>query len=100
MVDETIDIPEAPEGELLTLTPSEAEKVGYAEGIVNNQEELLYELQLTDAKIVEMETTVSEEIARFITSPIVIPILRSEEHTSELQSRGHLVCRLLLEKNK
>src|SRR5437870_7443459 len=30
------------------------------------------------------------------------PILeaRSEEHTSELQSRGHLVCRLLLEKKK
>src|SRR5690625_5989448 len=25
-------------------------------------------------------------------------IVRSEEHTSELQSRGHLVCRLLLEK--
>src|SRR5690625_5629347 len=28
----------------------------------------------------------------------IIP--RSEEHTSELQSRGHLVCRLLLEKKK
>src|SRR5690625_5422162 len=27
-------------------------------------------------------------------------IHRSEEHTSELQSRGHLVCRLLLEKKK
>src|SRR5690625_7115044 len=27
-------------------------------------------------------------------------LARSEEHTSELQSRGHLVCRLLLEKNK
>src|SRR5690625_6649244 len=27
-------------------------------------------------------------------------IWRSEEHTSELQSRGHLVCRLLLEKKK
>src|SRR5690625_6833087 len=26
--------------------------------------------------------------------------VRSEEHTSELQSRGQLVCRLLLEKNK
>src|SRR5439155_21939109 len=26
--------------------------------------------------------------------------VRSEEHTSELQSRGHLVCRLLLEKKK
>src|SRR5207253_7914299 len=28
------------------------------------------------------------------------PPERSEEHTSELQSRGHLVCRLLLEKKK
>src|SRR5437660_9001667 len=27
-------------------------------------------------------------------------VIRSEEHTSELQSRGHLVCRLLLEKKK
>src|SRR5690625_5681960 len=27
-------------------------------------------------------------------------VKRSEEHTSELQSRGHLVCRLLLEKKK
>src|SRR5437870_7896955 len=29
-----------------------------------------------------------------------IRLSRSEEHTSELQSRGHLVCRLLLEKKK
>src|SRR5690625_5989149 len=29
--------------------------------------------------------------------PSVISANRSEEHTSELQSRGHLVCRLLLE---
>src|SRR3989449_1719704 len=29
-----------------------------------------------------------------------IPAARSEEHTSELQSRLHLVCRLLLEKKK
>src|SRR3989442_10548696 len=29
-----------------------------------------------------------------------VPKLRSEEHTSELQSRPHLVCRLLLEKKK
>src|SRR5207253_9510939 len=28
----------------------------------------------------------------------VLAQIRSEEHTSELQSRGHLVCRLLLEK--
>src|SRR5207253_5542187 len=30
----------------------------------------------------------------------VLAAWRSEEHTSELQSRGHLVCRLLLEKKK
>src|SRR5437870_5647468 len=31
---------------------------------------------------------------------VIRPFMRSEEHTSELQSRGHLVCRLLLEKKK
>src|SRR5437660_2827840 len=31
---------------------------------------------------------------------VLAPLVRSEEHTSELQSRGHLVCRLLLEKKK
>src|SRR5436305_10792598 len=31
---------------------------------------------------------------------LLLPTLRSEEHTSELQSRPHLVCRLLLEKKK
>src|SRR3712207_7147816 len=30
----------------------------------------------------------------------VIEVMRSEEHTSELQSRQYLVCRLLLEKKK
>src|SRR5207253_9527743 len=34
------------------------------------------------------------EVGTFSATP------RSEEHTSELQSRGHLVCRLLLEKKK
>src|SRR2546422_262145 len=42
---------------------------------------------------------------RFRSSPAISPqmpihFLRSEEHTSELQSRLHLVCRLLLEKKK
>src|SRR5690625_6798805 len=34
------------------------------------------------------------------TGQLMVGIWRSEEHTSELQSRGHLVCRLLLEKKK
>src|SRR5690625_7015336 len=33
-------------------------------------------------------------------NPVLYGFGRSEEHTSELQSRGHLVCRLLLEKKK
>ena len=32
--------------------------------------------------------------------PVPAPVPGSEEHTSELQSRLHLVCRLLLEKKK
>src|SRR2546422_9967778 len=35
-----------------------------------------------------------------LTSPTLKRLKRSEEHTSELQSRLHLVCRLLLEKKK
>src|SRR5204863_3738199 len=35
-----------------------------------------------------------------ITSPMTSTRVRSEEHTSELQSRRDLVCRLLLEKKK
>src|SRR5256886_4110461 len=31
---------------------------------------------------------------------VALPVLRSEEHTSELQSQSNLVCRLLLEKKK
>lgn len=79
MVDESIDLPEygAPKGELLTLSPSEAVEVGYANDIVHSREDVIEILGLTDARIVEMETTFSEEIARFITSPIVIPILLS-----------------------
>src|SRR5690625_6369448 len=55
-------------------------------------------------------TTLFRSPKRRGASPIVAPTTspvdpnseaeRSEEHTSELQSRGHLVCRLLLEKKK
>src|SRR3712207_7388459 len=37
---------------------------------------------------------------RWFLDRIATHILRSEEHTSELQSRQYLVCRLLLEKKK
>src|SRR2546422_8612021 len=37
---------------------------------------------------------------RLMAAPVRFRHARSEEHTSELQSRLHLVCRLLLEKKK
>src|SRR5690349_23414208 len=49
------------------------------------------------------EATVTEEAARTLGSSIGAlrtAVSRSEEHTSELQSRRDLVCRLLLEKKK
>src|SRR5690554_7682590 len=39
-------------------------------------------------------------LARLMAARISISFCRSEEHTSELQSRPHHVCRLPLEKNK
>src|SRR5215510_15185878 len=41
-----------------------------------------------------------EDVRPRIALAITLTLARSEEHTSELQSRGHLVCRLLLEKKK
>src|SRR3712207_9025112 len=40
----------------------------------------------------------NHEFIRYLYQPVVD--VRSEEHTSELQSRQYLVCRLLLEKKK
>src|SRR3712207_8291996 len=39
-------------------------------------------------------------LGAYVGGDIVAGMLRSEEHTSELQSRQYLVCRLLLEKKK
>ena len=51
-----------------------------------------------DTGTVTDDTIVITEIV--IEAPVITYELRSEEHTSELQSRRNLVCRLLLEKKK
>src|SRR2546422_7965500 len=43
---------------------------------------------------------IPEETQVYAALELLGPLGRSEEHTSELQSRLHLVCRLLLEKKK
>src|SRR5690625_1104796 len=59
------------------------------------------EAQLLDADVVWVDGgSVANLLAvwRVHSLDEIFPRVRSEEHTSELQSRGHLVCRLLLEK--
>src|SRR2546422_6122159 len=53
--------------------------------------------QVPDSQVPKSQ--IGEEPKSQIDAPQV-PDSRSEEHTSELQSRLHLVCRLLLEKKK
>src|SRR5947208_12241702 len=49
-----------------------------------------------DERLTSLEETVDARLKE--TRPIWEAVQRSEEHTSELQSPDHLVCRLLLEK--
>src|SRR3712207_6849833 len=63
----------------------------------------LLDVQLIEPRDVSAAVAwlVSDE-ARYVTG-VALPVdagMRSEEHTSELQSRQYLVCRLLLEKKK
>src|SRR5439155_22343210 len=64
----------------------------------------IYTLSLHDAlPISSCDTASGLSRSRNITCSLggcFLSYVRSEEHTSELQSRGHLVCRLLLEKKK
>src|SRR5690625_6520744 len=59
--------------------------------------------QMTSAGLLTLKRIHRHQFCQFkvIGHPVgKFQIFRSEEHTSELQSRGHLVCRLLLEKKK
>lgn len=79
MADEEIDLPEfgAGAGKLLTLTTEQALEVGYSEGTVSNLNELLTALGYEDPVIKDVEESFAERLARFITNPIVVPILLS-----------------------
>src|SRR5215203_7231286 len=65
----------------------------------------IYTLSLHDALPISVGTRDDVTAARFDATEVAGKsdgtwIVRSEEHTSELQSRQYLVCRLLLEKKK
>src|SRR5258708_24387952 len=66
----------------------------------------IYTLSLHDALPISVYhfkifVTYGKKITVFVENQKVLEVIdRSEEHTSELQSPDHLVCRLLLEKKK
>jgi len=79
MADESIHLPEfgAERGKLLTLTANDAVKVGYADAIVQDRDDLMSQLGLSNAQIITIEETFAEKVARFVTNPIIVPILLS-----------------------
>src|SRR5690625_6251833 len=62
--------------------------------LTKNDLRVFFEDHGIDARILDFDPSLEGQAL------IEQPFYRSEEHTSELQSRGHLVCRLLLEKKK
>lgn len=79
MADKDIDLPklDAGKGKLLTLTSEQAVEVGYSEGTVKNLTELLNHIGYDNALIEHVDLSFAEKIARFLTNPIVVPILLS-----------------------
>src|SRR5690625_6068012 len=88
---------------LITL----AEKAGAAIMAVRQEADLGVERKLDQSPVTAADMAAHRLLLEGLPAILSVPIiseeahalpLRSEEHTSELQSRGHLVCRLLLEK--
>ena len=78
MVDERIEIPGLDKaGELLTLSTNEALRVGFAKAAVAGEPELLQAIGLPGARVVSLEPNWAELVVRFLTNPLVAPLLLS-----------------------
>src|SRR5574344_2596198 len=71
-------------------------------GLLSEIEDKKYEVKVTNVNedYFEIEARNQKEAALIVAKFVIENEIRSEEHTSELQSPDHLVCRLLLEKQK
>ncbi len=78
MVDERVEVPglDSPD-QLLTLSTNEALRVGYAKAAVAGEPELLRAIGLPDARVVTLEPNWAELVVRFLTNPLVSPLLLS-----------------------
>jgi membrane-bound serine protease (ClpP class) len=78
MVDESIGVPGVVDpGRLATLSTAQALKLRYAAGQAANQTVLLETLGLDGAKVVSPEINWAEKLVRFVTNPLVAPLLLS-----------------------
>lgn len=78
MVDERVEVPGVDEdGRLLTLSTNEALRVGYAKGAPAGQAELLAAIGLPGARVVSLSPNWAELVVRFLTNPLVSPLLLS-----------------------
>jgi membrane-bound serine protease (ClpP class) len=78
MVDERVEVPGVNEaGRLLTLSTNEAVRVGFAKAAVAGQAELLRAIGLPEARVMSIEPNWAELVVRFLTNPLVSPLLLS-----------------------
>ena len=78
MVDETIDIPGIkPAGKLLTLSTSEAIEIGFAMGEAVDLSTVLYAVGVGEATVISISPNWAEQVVRFLTHPMVSPLLLS-----------------------
>jgi membrane-bound serine protease (ClpP class) len=78
MVDENVEIPGVVrKGQLLTLSTGEAVKLGFAKAQVADQAALLRAIGQPGARVVSTQTNWAEGVVRFLTNPLVSPLLLS-----------------------
>jgi membrane-bound serine protease (ClpP class) len=78
MVDEDVEIPGVvAKGQLLTLSTSEAIRLGFAKGQVGDEAALLAAIGHPGAQVVATQTNWAEGLVRFLTNPLVSPLLLS-----------------------
>ncbi|ADU52257.1 protein of unknown function DUF107 [Thermaerobacter marianensis DSM 12885] len=78
MVDKDVAIPNLVEkGQILTLTGEKAREIGFIEGLASSRQQALEAAGWGELPVEELAPTAAERVARFVTDPVVAPILLS-----------------------